>query len=307
MKIYLIRDRAMDDLTDIELLEVLKARFEEKERAYTALKGANNQVIGLNERLLEAEQNKSMFFSEIRNEINNPLASIIAILEELFRSDASDVETFKNVLGILYREALVLEFHMKNILTASEIESGEVTPVFTRLDVNQVVDRKLAIFAQAIEEKRLTVRRQSTEPVYLNTDSGLVSMAMVNLISNAISFNNDGGEIDISVHVDADADSMVFSVKDTGIGIREKDKKRIFDRFMQIDTGLTKKYRGLGLGLSVAKAAAEMLGGEITFESLPGRGSEFTLSIPAHLSHDVEAMTMEGAEFFFDDNEEGEF
>src|SRR5262249_8728735 len=101
-----------------------------------------------------------------------------------------------------------------------------------------------------------------------------------NLISNALKFT-ESGEVRVAARYDGDNGHVIFSVRDTGIGIAPEDQERIFEEFSQVDTGLQRRVKGTGLGLPLSRSLAELLGGSIGVESVPGQGSVFTFAIPA--------------------------
>jgi CheY-like chemotaxis protein/anti-sigma regulatory factor (Ser/Thr protein kinase) len=113
----------------------------------------------------------------------------------------------------------------------------------------------------------------------LFTDEAKVAQILRNLISNALKFTEQG-EVRVSASLDADKGRLHLSVRDTGIGIAPQDHDRIFDEFAQVDTKIQKRVKGTGLGLPLSRSLAELLGGELTIESVLGQGSVFTLSIP---------------------------
>ncbi|MDH4226781.1 MAG: HAMP domain-containing histidine kinase [Deltaproteobacteria bacterium] len=285
------------DKSNQELMDAIKARFDEKNKAHHDLERAFRNLEETNKKLIESEKTRSNFLSELRNEINNPMAAIIALTESMLHNDAADLEMYKNMARILFKEAVILDFHMNNILMAAELEAGEVELNVSRVDVNAVISEKLERFAFMVKDKKIKVEREEDKPLFTNLDSELLGVAVMNLISNALVFNSEGGTLAVSAVVEGE--KLVVAVTDSGIGINEKDQKKIFDRFQQLDVGLTKKYRGLGLGLSVTKAAVDMLGGDIIVKSSPGKGSTFALSIPAMLSESVDNVSVDGTEFFF--------
>ena len=291
----------MSKISDKELMDSVRTVLDEKDRALEELGSAYKKLEDTNMRLIESERSKTDFLAELRNEINNPMASILALSEQMAETDM-EAEMYKQAGMVLYKEALALDFQMQNILTAAEIEAGEVAFNAVKVDVNSIVEEKLQDFASVIEEKGLKVRRNIEEPVWVTTDAEKVDRIVANLICNGIIFNEDGGILDIFINVEDD--ELVFSVRDGGIGISESDKGRIFNRFVQLDDGISKKFRGLGLGLSVSDATAELLSGKIDVKSGKDRGSIFTLRCPATFSYEVDTISIDGADIFFQEGDE---
>jgi len=285
----------MKSMNDKELINALFYKFEEKERALYDLKMLNKALEGANQKLLESERVKSTFLSNLKNELNNPMASILGLCEELRSTDPEKVK-FKDIANSLFYEALSLEFQLNNIFTAGEFESGEFLIDMVRTDVNSIIKLVIENFKPMIKAKKITVKKQENKPIWINSDPEKLQIIISNLINNAIVFNKEGGQISI----DAELLENVFfiSVKDTGIGIPADKLNLIFDRFVQVEEGATKRFRGHGLGLSVAKAAANFLNGDIAVISSPGIGSRFTLMVPANSDAKAANVYSGGVEFF---------
>ncbi len=283
-------------ITDDKLIEELQRRLDEKNRALFDLEALNRNLKMVNKKLKESEQLKSNFLSNLRNEINNPLATLTALTSELLSVGCKDNERYRSIAKMLHAEALNLDFQVRNIMAASELESGETAVYPTKVDINALVDDILDDFSWMLEDKKISVVKDGSVPMWLNTDSEKMRIAISNLISNAIIFNKEGGKVIISKGLQEGGFS--FSVEDEGIGIKRSDLPLIFDRFRQVDMGARKAYRGHGLGLSVSKAVVELMGGEITVKSRPGKGSAFTVTIPEQQELEGEDMTVDGVELF---------
>jgi len=289
-------------ITDEELIEEFKTRLEDKNRALSDLRAVTKNLETLNKKLQESEKLKSDFLSNIRNEINNPLTVMVALSEELSTMKSVEEDRFRGIAGMLHKEALKLDFQIKNILIAAELESGENYLHITKVNIHSLLEECLMTFGPMIDEKGIIIKKSGPSPFWLNTDSEKMTLALSNIISNAIMFNKEGGTIDISIR-ECD-DTFFCSVKDEGIGIAKDDQAVIFDRFKQLDTGMRKKYMGHGLGLSVAMAAVNFMDGTITVDSNPGKGSTFTLTVPDRSEEETEGVSTEGTEFFFDEEQE---
>ncbi|MBK8048743.1 MAG: hypothetical protein IPK16_17440 [Anaerolineales bacterium] len=111
-------------------------------------------------------------------------------------------------------------------------------------------------------------------------DRRRVQQILINLLNNAVKFTPEGGEIELKAWIDRESQMVVYSIQDTGIGIAADDIPRIFQPFVQLDTGLTRNYGGTGLGLVLARRMAELCGGQIGVESAIGQGSRFYVTVP---------------------------
>ncbi|MCK4739336.1 MAG: HAMP domain-containing histidine kinase [Deltaproteobacteria bacterium] len=292
----------MAEITDKVLLETLEQKFKEKDKALANLQESYSKLEDAHKRLFESERTRSSFLSNLRNEINNPMTSLLALSEEMRTLDLGNKERYQAVAGMLLSETLNLDAQMRNLLCAAELESGEVSIELARVNVKSIVDDTLRSLSTVIEKRNIKVNCDCDKDLWVNTDPDKFSVIVANLISNGIIFNVDDG--DLEIYSGYAKDEFFFSVRDHGIGISEDDQQKIFNRFSQLETGSTKRYSGLGLGLSVAKASSELLSGQISVESKPNTGSTFIFTAPANKDVEVENVCIDGAEFFTSEGEE---
>lgn len=292
-------------LTDEELLAELQKRFEqnkdflEQERKLTA------ELNAVNEKLLASEHLKSNFLSNIRNEINNPIASILELAKNISEGKLDDSSMIE-FAGLIYLEAFDLDFQLRNIFLSAEIEAGESPLSVVSVNINSLVDSILDSFKKRMDRKGITLvwDNSITESKIFKTDSEKLHLIVSNLIANAIQFNNQGGKVEVCSQFKND--ELMICVRDTGIGISEENQAEIFDRFHQIEEGSTKTYGGHGLGLSITKALLEIIEGRIELESEVGKGSCFTifikeLDLP---EGDDKIFSADGNDFLFDQDED---
>lgn len=296
-------------ITDQVLLEELKKRFEEKEAAISSLQELTDELKEVNSKLQASEQLKSNFIANINNEIVNPFASVLGLSRSILEVKENDWDKAKYMAKLIFVEAHNLDFQLKNIFAAAQIEAGQVYPQISNVDVMQLVEGVLDDFENDLASKKLkpAVTNKATEgseedTFLFRTDPEKLKLIFSNLISNAIKFSK-GAKIDIIIN--KVNKSLVVSVRDYGIGISEKNKEIIFDRFTRLDTGINSVNRGHGLGLSVVKAFIELFDGDINIESSVGKGSLFTITIPEpERGEDFEGFSSEGNEVFFGDEDE---
>lgn len=296
----------MKPLNDDELIEQVRARLAEKESALAESKRATDELMKLNEKLRESERVKGEFLSNIRNEINNPLASIMALTETLINGVGLDRETVRSAIETIDEEAVELSFQLNNIFVASELEAGEAAPEPSRTRVAALIEDVINSTKFRTRRKNVEVRFEDARKLdgedSFHTDAGKISLALLNLIVNAIEFSPDGGKVD--VRAENLEGQLVIGVTDRGEGIPADLLDDIFTRFCQLETGTTKTHRGHGLGLSVAKAAVEVIGGGVEVESEVGEGSVFRLRLPEMTPlGDDDEISLAGNEELFDDDE----
>lgn len=295
-------------ITDDLLLQELQKRFEEKEKAISELENITDELKEVNAKLTASEQLKSHFIANINNEIINPFASVLGLSRSILEVKENDWDKAKYMAKLIFVEAHNLDFQLKNIFAAAEIEAGRIYPQISRVDVLNLIQGVLDDFENDFKAKRLTCEIVSNienqeETFNFSTDPEKLKLILSNLISNAIKFSK-GAKIIITFGEHEDG-ALCISVKDFGIGISAHNKEIIFDRFTRIDTGINSVNRGHGLGLSVIKAFLELFGGDIQIDSKVGEGSLFTVIIPKPDElNDVDGYSSEGNEVFFSDGAE---
>lgn len=297
------REATVKEISDDVLIEEIKKRFLENKNALHDLRVVMKKLESVNEKLRQSESLKSNFLSNIRNEINNPLTAILG-MSKLLAAGATDPQEAVAMADTIYQEAFALDFQLRNIFTAAEIEAGETALHVYRTDVARLVHSLIDSFQHKADEKQLSVafEREQTAPkedLYIKTDPEKFSCMLSNLLANAIEYAGDGKKVRITAR--KDGTQLIVAVADEGVGIAEKDREKIFDRFSQLDMGAKKRHKGHGLGLSITKALAEMLNGTITFSCPSGKGCVFTLTL-----HDIDGsdtlndLSGDSNEYFFD-------
>ena len=298
----------MHKISDNELIEELKKRFEENGKTLNALKVVNEKIVEVNKKLQESEALKSNFLSNIRNEINNPLTSILCMSKVLADSGSQDMETVVSMAGSIHSEAFNLDFQLRNIFAAAELEAGETEMSLSRADIDTLIYSSIESFIHKANARKITVSFESLArsgaPHEFTTDPEKLQLAVTNLLSNAIEYSHEGGRVEIKAWIDKAV--LNISVRDYGIGIDKADHKAVFDRFRQLDSGVSKSHLGHGLGASVTKAVVELMNGTIDLESEKGKGSIFTISIP-EAGDGGDVFSGDSNEFFFEVQEEKEF
>jgi signal transduction histidine kinase len=295
----------MKSLSDKELLEELKNRIDERRQAYEQLEKVNDELHEANRKLMESEKLKSNFLSNARNEVINPLASILS-LSQTIASGEGDGEDAARLAEIIYQSAFDLDFQMKNIFSSAEIEAGETTCEYYTIDIAGMIEKTIAKFSGPAMnfQKTIIFENQSKETAQsICSDPSKIQLILDNLILNAINWSKNDGDIKISQSVD---ENMVeITVSDPGPGIELKDQEEIFNRFKSLDPAVHTLNKGHGLGLSIVKSYVEMLDGTIAVESSPDSGSTFRVKIKNQVNQPEHGGTSDnGSDFLFDENAE---
>jgi signal transduction histidine kinase len=267
----------MSRLSDEELIEEIRRRFEFNHNALSDLRALTRKLESMNEKLQESERVKSQFLSNIRNEINNPLSAIMGLSSQL-RGCRQDAELCARTAAMIYAEAFNLDFQLQNVFVAAELEAGEAEPDYALVDVATVIGGCLDKLSQRSAEKQLVVRTVLGEGLSFPTDAQKLQTIVMNLLSNAVEFSRPGGTVEVQAGLQGD--DLSISVIDAGPGIAATDREAIFDRFRQLETGTTKSHRGHGLGLSICWSLVELLGGTIDVDSRLDVGSRFVVFLP---------------------------
>lgn len=227
----------------------------------------------------QANKEKSSFLANMSHEIRTPLTSIIGFSETLLNHEQSKKDEDESIATI-HRTGKYLLHLINEILDLSKIEAGKLEIECINFSPLKLLsDIEMVARPQAIEKGiNFSINYDFPLPVEIISDPFRVKQILYNLYSNAIKFT-EHGYIGLNVSCGAGAELMSFEVVDTGIGIKEENIERIFQSFSQADASISRKFGGTGLGLTLSKKLAEMLGGTITVESKPGVGSRFILTI----------------------------
>ena len=253
------------------------------------------------EALRESDRLKTAFLQNISHEIRTPMNGILGFLRLLEMPALEDDERSEYV-RIVNQSGRRLLNTINDIIELSRIEAGPTDVHMESVDVEQVMRIHYGIFQARAEEKGLALtlaEHVRGEKALLRTDKKKLDSILNSLLGNAIKFTSKGG---VEFGNRLEGQNLIFYVKDTGIGIPEHRLGAVFERFMQADQSSTRPYEGSGLGLTIAKANVEALGGRIRVISEEGKGSVFSFSVP-YLSLSPEASVPEATGS--DKNEEG--
>jgi signal transduction histidine kinase len=259
-----------EDLTILETLAALAAQaiqnvFLQRKVRATAIE------------LAELERLKTDFIAIASHELRTPLGLILG--HATFLRELSG-EEYGEQLDMIIRNAAKLKTIVENLSDVDNIQSGAARVRSQALSLRKIIDEVVNTFQDEAKAKNITLKAEDgEEPLHLDADALKLSIALSNLVKNALQFTESGGHVTIGVQ-EEDGFYKV-TVVDDGIGIPARDLPRVFERFFQVETHLTRRYGGMGLGLAVAKAMIDLHGGRIWAESEEGRGSKFTILLPA--------------------------
>ena len=231
-----------------------------------------------------ANQAKSHFLANMSHEIRTPLNAIIGFSEIMLNeTEATEVPaSFLDYLGNIRLSGRNLSELINNILDLSKIEAGKFNLSLGAVSVASVGKSVYQINRIKALEKgvNFTYESHGSIPEYIETDRTMLNQILMNLVSNAIKFTDQGKAVTLRWEGGEATRQLWFKVIDQGTGIPPDRQASIFEPFEQADNTITRKYGGTGLGLSITQKLVEVLGGEISLESTPGEGSTFTVALP---------------------------
>lgn len=228
------------------------------------------------EEVAELDRLKSDFIAITSHELRTPLGLILGhatFLRELLS------DQYHEQLDAIIRNAAKLKEIIENLSNVDNYQSGAARVRQRKISIARIVEEVVFSFQEIAQQKNISLKSEiGKNELLVEADGTKISIALSNLVKNAITFTDNGGHVFVTA--EAVPGYVKVSVIDNGIGIPAQELPRVFERFFQIESHLTRHHGGMGLGLSVAKAMIEMHGGRIWAESVEGRGSNFTFLLP---------------------------
>ena len=265
-------DYTEDDLEVLETLAAQAAIAIENVRLLASIQETN-------EELKRLDRMKSDFIAIASHELRTPLGLILGhatFLQEFIPHDHQEQ------MEVIIRSAMRLKAIIEDMSAIAHNEQGQSRVRRNPFSVSRLVEETFKGFQESAEEKQIEFGFDIPEgdALILDGDQEKIGVALSNMIENALSYTDAGGQIGIKA--EGDGEMIKIFVVDTGIGIPPEEVERVFDRFYQVESHLTRRHGGMGLGLSIAKAMVEMHNGQIWCESKEGTGSLFCFMVPAN-------------------------
>ncbi len=239
----------------------------------------------LEEKRLELEaasQHKSDFLANMSHELRTPLNAVIGfseVLAEQMFGELNDKQA--EYVKDIHSSGRHLLSLINDILDLSKIEAGRMELDFARFEIRPALDNALTLVAERASRRGITLETDIEDPLgEMTGDERKLKQILLNLLSNAIKFTPEGGAVTLAARRDNENETVRIAVRDTGVGISPEDQTIIFDEFRQVGTDYARKVEGTGLGLTLTRRFVELHGGEITVDSEPGAGSEFSVVLP---------------------------
>jgi signal transduction histidine kinase len=225
---------------------------------------------------------KSDFVSNVSHELRTPLSLIRLYAETLEMGRLKSADKYQEYYSIIRKESERLTALINNILDFSRIEAGRKEYDFRQTDMRELVRATLESYRYQIEQSGFAFEEKIAEDVpALSVDREAMARSLLNLVNNALKYSQD--QKYIGVNLFRDNGSVKLEVVDHGIGIPQAEQQKIFDKFYRVGDPLVHNTKGSGLGLSLVRHIVRAHGGEVLVDSVPGRGSKFTINLPVAL------------------------
>lgn len=258
-----------EDLTILSTLGALAAQAMQNDNL-------RRQVKSVRIEMSELERLKTDFIAITSHELRTPLGLILGhatFLRELAG------EQYGEQLDTIIRNATKLKEIVENLADVDNYQKGSARVRSNQVSLARIVDDVALTFQDEAKSQSVTLSVEKPDlPFYMDADGVKINIALSNLVKNALQFTDPGGRV--TIRAGEESGYLKVAVEDSGIGIPPRDLSRIFERFFQVETHLTRRHTGMGLGLAVAKGMVELHGGRIWAESEVGRGSTFTFLLP---------------------------
>jgi two-component system cell cycle sensor histidine kinase PleC len=229
---------------------------------------------------------KSQFLANISHELRTPLNAIIGF-SDIIKNEvilALENKKYHDYINDIHSSGVHLLSLINDILDYSKAEAGKLELEAAEVNVTKLVQNSMRLVAPRAETGKITlIDSLPKEQIIMITDSKKFKQILLNLLSNAVKFTPAGGEVKITAWRDLTIDMYFFEVRDSGIGIAPKDISKALAPFGQVDSALSRKYEGTGLGLPLTKKFVEIMGGTFSIESTVGKGTTVTFGLPREL------------------------
>ncbi|HEY7163384.1 MAG TPA: response regulator [Candidatus Binatia bacterium] len=306
-------DLKMPGLTGINVLEKVKQRDPDIEAIIitgygsldTAIEGLRlgafdyiskpfdvNHILSLVRRALERRRAKaklrevkSDFLSNVSHELRTPLSVVVGFVYLLLNQVIGKLtEEQQRVLETVYRNSEELLELIDNVLWMTSLNSGDTGAMIDEFDAREIVQESVKRYDQLLHDKKLRLSLEvPDERLSILSDRAKVERIFQNILNNAVKFTTEG-EIKVKARHSSDQLGVEFEVSDTGVGIEKSKMAMIFEPFQQADKFADRSCSGLGLGLTVARRMAQLIGGTVQITSTPGAGTSVTMRFPSHVA-----------------------
>jgi len=239
------------------------------------------------EGMRDLDRLKNEFIAITSHELRTPLGLILG--HSTFLKELVSGTEFQEQVEVIIRNASRLKEIIENLSSVDNYETGGSLVRSRKVSVARIIEDVASSFNAMAQQKNIVLLPEvdPSQGLWIDIDGGKITIVLSNLIKNAITYTDEGGRV--TIKGEQQPDYVQVTVEDNGAGIPARDVPHVFDRFYQVESHLTRKHGGMGLGLSVAKVMVEMHGGRIWAESAEGIGSKFTFVLPVNKKEDAES------------------
>ena len=234
------------------------------------------------EKLEQVESTRQQFVSNVSHELKTPLSSIKVLSEAILLETDVSIETYQEFLKDINSEIDRMTDIINDLLTLVKLDQKEIPLSFQPASLNQLVEEIIKRLTPLAQKKNISLEYESNKDITAEIDEMKMSLALSNLVDNAIKYTQEGGSV--KVIVDGDHQNAFFTVTDTGVGIAEEEIGKIFDRFYRVDKTRDRDTGGTGLGLAITHSTILMHNGSIKVTSKENEGTTFVVRIPLRQS-----------------------
>ncbi len=278
---YFVRNADTTIRIQVNTIQSLNDSMDEK------LKRATKDLAAARDEAVAANQAKSMFLANMSHELRTPLNAIIGY-SEMAIDDFSQYEKQELIddLGKIMRSGHNLLGLVSDVLDLSKIEAGKMELVVAQLNVKELIEEIADIIAPSVQKNgnQLIVEMDHKVEAIM-ADGTRLKQILLNLLNNACKFTEQGTiTTSVSMNIEKEKNWLRIRIADTGIGMTEEQRQRLFKEFSQADSSISTKYGGTGLGLAISQRFCRMMGGDITVQSEKDQGSVFTVALPYFLN-----------------------
>jgi signal transduction histidine kinase/CheY-like chemotaxis protein len=278
-----VAERLADYAWDITERKQMQIALEmERNQLAKRVEERTSDLSQANSNLARALRVKDEFLANMSHELRTPLNAILGLSESLGEQIAGPLnEKQQKYITTISESGHHLLSLINDILDLAKIEAGQITLDINKVDIQQVCQASLRMIKQLAQKKNQDIVLEIGDGVGLMwADERRLKQMIVNLLGNAVKFTPEHGKIGLEVHGDQMANKVTITVWDNGIGIKEEDLARLFQPFVQLDSGLAREATGTGLGLALVAQMARLHGGSVGAVSEPGQGSRFSIILP---------------------------
>lgn len=279
---YMATSPVLDDKGKMLWSCALVYDITERKQAEEQLRQSTERISLANAELARATRLKDEFMASMSHELRTPLNAILGLAEAL------QEEVYGSLTDRQHKSLRTIEQSGKHlldlitdILDLSKIESGKMELQLAPISLNRLCESSLTFVKQQAQKKKIKLSTKiSADLETIEVDERRLRQVLINLLNNAVKFTPEGGEIVLKIAKNSEEGILQFTVIDTGIGIAPENIDKLFKPFMQLDSSLSRRYAGTGLGLALVRRIVELHGGSISLESELGKGSRFTVTLP---------------------------